>query len=437
MKRLATIILVILLSTSVVYGYSATDNTIQYINNIREHVKVTELKADNNLSKAAENHSVYLNTYEKNSKNITGKHTQDSDKVLFAGIYPWDRVGYFNYDINSNPYTNELIYLSDDSPANTVTKMIDNPYYRIELLNPNYQDIGYYKEGDKFVVELGGEKAKTTEVTYPFNHQERIPYQWIDEDNNVYGYPITYSIYAPMKIDKIEIIKIELVNKENSKIIENEIRNPDNDEILTNSIIILPNEPFDANTEYEVSVNIRVTYSSGSIANKNKTWSFETGGKTSTLNYINKRDKITRQEFAENIVSEADLVLSRNYEVTFKDVPNESIYTPYIYTLKELGIMQGYDTETFGYDDNLTREQAFAIIMRLYNYLNEIDFYDTVINKEPDFVDMDEVSPWAINAIRAAYNLNIVYGTTDNELIPNEDLTFEDAERITNRVINK
>lgn len=437
MKRLATIILVILLSTSIVYGYSKTDNTIQYINNIREHVKVPELKVDNNLLKAAENHSVYLNTYEKNSKEITDKHIQDKDKILFAGIYPWDRVSYFNYDNNSNPYTNELIYLSADSPVNTLSKMIDNPYFRIELLNPNYQDIGYYQDGDKFVVELGGEKAKTTEVKYPFHHQERIPYQWIDDENNVYGYPITYSLYAPIKIEKMDVLKISLVKKETSEVIDIEIRTPANDVTLTNSVIIIPKDPLEANTEYEVSSNIRVTYSSGSVTAKNKTWSFKTGGKTSTYNYINKRDKIKRQEFAENIVTEANIELSKNYETTFNDVPKESIYTPYIYTLKEIGIMQGYDEETFGYNDNLTREQAFAIIMRLYNYLNETDYNHTVIKKEPDFVDMDSVSPWALDAIRAAYNLNIVYGTTENELIPKEDLTFEDAERITKRVINK
>ena len=54
----------------------------------------------------------------------------------------------------------------------------------------------------------------------------------------------------------------------------------------------------------------------------------------------------------------------------YPDVPKDMWYTPYIETATELGIMEGYEDGTFRPNNPLTRAQAAAIIVRLYQKLN-------------------------------------------------------------------
>ncbi|MET3507786.1 L-asparaginase type II [Halalkalibacter oceani] len=70
---------------------------------------------------------------------------------------------------------------------------------------------------------------------------------------------------------------------------------------------------------------------------------------------------------------------------SFRDVPDESEYAGDIGAIADTGLITGYSAERFGYGDTLTRAQAAALAVRLYEYIapaEELDF--TADNELPN-----------------------------------------------------
>lgn len=439
MKRIGLIILMSIITISTAMAASI-DSNILSINDVREHydsknerMNLKALQINESLMKAAENHSNYLELYEQNTMDKI--YIQDKDKPEFAGVYPWDRVAYYNYNITKNPYTNELIYYSKDDIKVIFNKMIDDPYYRVELFNPHYQDIGYAKNGDKLVIELGGRRSTfTREMVYPFEYQQLVPYQWENSEGDITGYPITFTAYTGTDIENIVPLHIRIIESSGKGgQLPYTVITPENDKNISNSLVIIPLAPLKPNTEYQVELTANIIYSIKASAEKTVNWTFKTGGRTSTVNYINKRDKIRREEFAELIIQTAKIPLLVSDHV-YDDVPKTSLYYKEIMTLRELGIMNGYSDNIFGYEDYLTREQASVMIMRLYNYLSNGDYTNERVSASK-FIDREQVSLWARKTIDTANYLGIIKGYQDGYFRPKTLLNFREAEDIINRVI--
>lgn len=446
LKKVLIILLIFVMSSVTVYGYIITEEEIDYINDIRTNIRLSEkeklpiVHSSIELTQAALDHSLYLEEYNLFT------HQQDRNKEMFSGIYPWDRATYYGY---KNIYIDELIVQSTNSIKNDIMRLIDNPYYRIDLLNPTYTDIGMAKTDDKLVVQLGGTKNKQEyRVAFPFNNQKNVPRIWaptklesdpfrIYDVKAPYGYPITYTVYSPIKIKKIEVVKntASLINKTNTINEKILINTPNTDNYLSNSVIILPLKPLDSNTEYEVKFTLQITFANNETKIDPIKWSFKTGN-YATMSNIAEQDRMTRQQFAELIVDEYNLPVPTTIKNTYVDVKSNSTYAKYIYTLKELGIMSGYSDTTFGYDEYLTREQAFVIIMRLYNYLTGDDYRAMTIENYPQFVDMYRCSSWAKAAVNAAYDKEIIHGKPDNVLDPKAFINYGESKQIIKNLSN-
>ncbi|MBR5152242.1 MAG: S-layer homology domain-containing protein [Clostridia bacterium] len=111
----------------------------------------------------------------------------------------------------------------------------------------------------------------------------------------------------------------------------------------------------------------------------------------------------------------------------FSDVTANSLYATAVTTLNQMGVINGYPDGTFGPDQNVTRAEFTAMLMRTLNYgslgssgtenlpFTDIDVADTGIS-------------WAIPNINIAYDMGIINGyAEDNTFRPRNNVSYEEA----------
>ncbi len=108
-----------------------------------------------------------------------------------------------------------------------------------------------------------------------------------------------------------------------------------------------------------------------------------------------------------------------NYQMSFKDVPDGKWYTEAIRWAASTGIVNGYDKETFGIKDPVTREQLATILYRSAQAkgLGFTGGWAFQLN----FDDADQVSDWADEAMHWMVMTGIINGVSDKELSPKTD----------------
>ena len=105
----------------------------------------------------------------------------------------------------------------------------------------------------------------------------------------------------------------------------------------------------------------------------------------------------------------------------FADVPADTWYTEAVAWAAENGIVPGYDADTFGPDDPVTREQLATI---LYRYAKDKGYGFTGFwSFRLDFDDADEVSDWAYEAMCWMVMEGVIQGMGNNKLAPKSNAT--------------
>ena len=111
-----------------------------------------------------------------------------------------------------------------------------------------------------------------------------------------------------------------------------------------------------------------------------------------------------------------------DYAMTFKDVPENTWYTEAVRWAAENGIVNGFDEETFGPNNQLTREQLATILCRYAKYKGLV----TALGETTPltgFTDTQDVSEWAIKSVRWAVSIGIINGVGNNTLSPKTSAT--------------
>ena len=107
-------------------------------------------------------------------------------------------------------------------------------------------------------------------------------------------------------------------------------------------------------------------------------------------------------------------------KISFKDVKEGSYYYDAIAWAAEKEIVLGYSADTFGAEDEITREQVALILYRYQKYLNK----DTKVKGlELKFDDGKEVSKEAKDAMEWAVVKEIIKGRSESILAPKEKAT--------------
>ena len=105
----------------------------------------------------------------------------------------------------------------------------------------------------------------------------------------------------------------------------------------------------------------------------------------------------------------------------FADVPASAWYADAVNWAAETGVVTGYSAQTFGPEDNVTREQLAVMFCR---YAKSAGL-DTTQN-DPiahGFYDYGTISGWALDAVNWAYKVRLIAGKTGNLLDPSGTAT--------------
>ena len=105
--------------------------------------------------------------------------------------------------------------------------------------------------------------------------------------------------------------------------------------------------------------------------------------------------------------------------VTFKDVPDGQWYTDAIRWAASNGIVTGYDSDTFGTNDSVTREQLATILYR--SAQTKAQGFTGTWAFPLNFDDTDQVSEWADEAMHWMTMNGVIQGVSDKKLYPKSD----------------
>ena len=98
-----------------------------------------------------------------------------------------------------------------------------------------------------------------------------------------------------------------------------------------------------------------------------------------------------------------------DYAMTFKDVAEGKWYTEAIRWAQSVGVVEGYNADTFGPNNTITREQMATILWRYCKYKN----IDVSVGEDTNilsFADAADVSGWAMEAMQWACGSGMIQG---------------------------
>ncbi|WP_430885637.1 S-layer homology domain-containing protein [Fusibacter sp. JL216-2] len=126
---------------------------------------------------------------------------------------------------------------------------------------------------------------------------------------------------------------------------------------------------------------------------------------------------ITRAQFA-TLLANA-LGLEGQPASAFNDVPQDTWYYRPVNLAYEAGLVSGMGDGMFNPNANITREQMAVMIAKAYKIMLGSD----MIGLESTITDMNSVSPWAKDAVKAVDYHGVVSGFEDGSFKPNDNAT--------------
>ena len=103
----------------------------------------------------------------------------------------------------------------------------------------------------------------------------------------------------------------------------------------------------------------------------------------------------------------------------FTDCDYDSWYGKYVDWAAATGVVNGYDAQTFGPNDNVTREQMAAILTRFAKLMK----LDTKASGSLSFTDTDTISDYAVDSVQYCVDKGIINGYDDGRFAPQDNAT--------------
>lgn len=116
----------------------------------------------------------------------------------------------------------------------------------------------------------------------------------------------------------------------------------------------------------------------------------------------------------------------------FTDVKAGAWYTDAVIWAQSLGIVQGYGNNLFGPNDPITREQL-VVFLYLYSMIKGRD--TSALGDLSRFVDADQISDWATEAMKWAEGIGLIQGKGKDNLDPGAFATRAEIAAIMLRYI--
>ena len=123
---------------------------------------------------------------------------------------------------------------------------------------------------------------------------------------------------------------------------------------------------------------------------------------------------VTREQFAKMVVTMFD-VLDSSAPLNFSDVDASGWSAAYIATAQKLGIVTGYEDNTFRPNQTITREEMSTI---LYRAAKNLGVNITPVKEGVTFTDDASIQSWAKEAVSEMQKAGILQGVGDNAFDP-------------------
>lgn len=147
---------------------------------------------------------------------------------------------------------------------------------------------------------------------------------------------------------------------------------------------------------------------------------------------------ITRAEFAAIVVRAMGLQKGTT-ESSFKDVTLTDWFNGYVDTATAYSLITGYDSNSFGPNDTITREQAITILARAMKItgLNIILSDSEVSELLSKYTDGGLVSDYARAGVAACVKAGVVSGTGPTTISPKDYVTRAEVAMMAQRMLQK
>lgn len=227
---------------------------IAQLNRLRRTALLPEVQSDAALCLAALRHSRYLLV-----NRLAPTHEEQPGKVEFYAETPEERAERAGCFLPCY----EVIAMSA-TPRTAVQALMDAPYHRTALLQPERFRVGAGAAGDRTTV-LCSLSEHSGVIVYPGDGQLDVPPQWLDTElpdplrlypgaSRTVGYPITLHFYGPE--GKLELREAALRGPNNQPI-ACYTNTPSNDDELDDTLILIPQKPLLPETTYTVRIAVR------------------------------------------------------------------------------------------------------------------------------------------------------------------------------------
>ena len=147
---------------------------------------------------------------------------------------------------------------------------------------------------------------------------------------------------------------------------------------------------------------------------------------------------ITRAEFATIVVRAMGLKTGIT-ESAFADVSLTDWFNGYVDTATSYGLINGYDSMSYGPNDTITREQAMTILARAMKLTGlSVTLTDSEASSIlANYTDADLVSDYAKASVAACIKTGIVSGTTSSTLSPKDSVTRAEVAVMVQTLLKK
>lgn len=437
----------------------AQKTVLAFANNLRNAIGLELVNMNKSLNAAANAHTNYML--------INSKTTHDElvGNKAYTGGTPFVRAKSYGY---SGIAVTENVSSGYRNLNDALQAFVAAPYHRIAWIDPYATDLGYSGEEEYHTILFGSmRKGNDKLVVYPYDNQRDVHTTWENREtpnplrninDKSIGYPITVSYFSKKNITSLGDTNITLKDGLGNKI-EAYIKHPGNDDQLTNSIIIIPSEPLNGATKYNISAAFTIYFEDGTKKDVNHQSDFTTKGTkkyayndisnhwaadvidtlanqgiitAKSNNYFRPNNAVTRGEFCSFIARMLDLEL-KAVENYFSDVTLATENSIYIEAVKRYGIIEGYEDGTFKPEKTMSRQEMAAVIKRVYE--KETDLSTNVSEYNINFTDNNQISEWAINSVKLCNKLEIMRGRANGGFYPYDSTTRAESAVIINRLI--
>lgn len=141
---------------------------------------------------------------------------------------------------------------------------------------------------------------------------------------------------------------------------------------------------------------------------------------------------VTREEFVKMVLLSLSLFSDDSAPAQFIDIPADSWCIPYVNKAVSLGIINGYDAETFGFGMPVTRQDMATIAFRAFRFV-----YDSFDGQErAAFSDSADIADYAQQPVWYMNNLGVINGYPDGSFRPDANANRAEAAQMIYAMLN-